>query len=296
MSLEAFFCIKYKFLAYVLKNKSKGVCNVQMEHLMSKEEIRRKFKSDFEKGLKQGEAEARLETFGKNILTHEKRQNIIIKFIKQFNDFMIIILLIAATISAVMAKIDGTGDYIESIIIIAIVVFNAVMGLVQENKAEKSLEALKKMSAPVAKVIRDGKQRNIESEEIVPGDIVILEAGNYVPADCRLIESFSLKIDESSLTGETVPVLKDENAVLNQDVNGADIINMAFATTMITNGHAKAVVTKTGMETRVGAIAKAITEDEAPQTPIQKKLEDVRKKSRSSLLSYMWAHIFYRGI
>jgi len=263
---------------------------------MSKEEIRRKFKSDFEKGLKQGEAEARLETFGKNILTHEKKQSIIIKFIKQFNDFMIIILLAAATISAVMARVDGTGDYIESIIIVAIVVFNAIMGLVQENKAEKSLEALKKMSAPIAKVVRDAEQRNIDSEEIVPGDIVILEAGNYVPADCRLLESFSLKIDEASLTGETVPVLKDENAVLNQEVSDADIINMAFATTMITNGHAKAIVTKTGMETRVGAIAKAITENEAPQTPIQKKLEEVRKKPWSSLLSYMWTYIFYRNI
>ncbi len=267
-----------------------------MEHLISKEELRRKFKSDFEKGLKQGEAEARLETFGKNILTREKKQNIIIKFIKQFNDFMIIILLGAATISAIMAKVDGTGDYIESIIIIAIVVFNAIMGLVQENKAEKSLEALKKMSTPIAKVIRDGEQRSIDSEEIVPGDIVILEAGNYVPADCRLLESFSLKIDEASLTGETVPVLKDENAVLNQEVNDADIINMAFATTMITNGHAKAIVTKTGMETKVGAIAKAIAEDEAPQTPIQKKLEEVRKKSWSSLLSYMRTYIFHWNI
>lgn len=266
-----------------------------MEHLMSKEEVRKKFKSDFEKGLKQGEAEARLETFGKNILTHEKKQNILIKFIKQFNDFMIIILIAAATISAVMAKIDGTGDYIESIIIIAIVVFNAIMGLVQENKAEKSLEALKKMSAPVSKVVRDGKQIIVDSEEVVPGDIIILEAGNYVPADCRLIESFSLKIDEASLTGETVPVLKNEDAKLEEDVNTADILNMAFATTMITNGHAKAIVTKTGMETKVGAIAKAISEDEAPQTPIQKKLEDVRKIFRSSLFNNMWTNIFYRN-
>ena len=247
-----------------------------MEHLMSKEELRVKFKSNLERGIKQGEAEARLEVYGKNILSHKKKESMLIKFVKQFNDFMIIILIAAAIISAVMAKIEGTGDYIESIIIIAIVVFNAIMGLVQENKAEKSLEALKKMSAPIAKVIRDNEQINIDGEDVVPGDIIILEAGNYVPADCRLIESYNLKIDESSLTGETVPVLKDANAVLNQDVTQADILNMAFATTMITNGHAKAIVTKTGMETRVGAIAKAIVEDDAPQTPIQKKLEDVR--------------------
>lgn len=128
-----------------------------MEHVMSKEELRRNLKTNFQKGLKIGEAEARLEVYGKNVLTHKKRQNLFFKFISQFNDFMIIILIFAAIISGVMAKIDGTGDYIESIIIIAIVVFNAIMGLIQENKAEKSLEALKKMSAPTAKVIRERK-------------------------------------------------------------------------------------------------------------------------------------------
>ena len=266
-----------------------------MEHLISKEEIRRKLKSNFEKGLKREEAEARLEEFGKNILSQKKKENIVLKFIKQFNDFMIIILIIAAIISGVMAKIDGTGDYIESIIIIAIVVFNAVMGLVQESKAEKSLEALKKMSAPVAKVIRDGEVQNIDGEDIVPGDIVELEAGNYVPADCRLIESFNLKIDESSLTGETVPVLKDEHAKLNEEANVGDIVNMAWGSTMITNGHAKAIVTKTGMETRVGSIAKAIIEDEAPQTPIQRKLEEVGK-SLGTVCLFICATIFLIGI
>jgi len=266
-----------------------------MEHVMSKEELRRKLKTNFEKGINEGEAEARLEVYGKNILKSEKKQNIIIKFLKQFNDFMIIILIVAAGISAVMAKVDGTGDYIESIIIIAIVVFNAIMGLVQENKAEKSLEALKKMSAPVAKVIREGEQITIEGENIVPGDIVMLEAGNYVPADCRLIESFNLKIDESSLTGETVPVLKDADAILTEDISQGDIVNMAFATTMITNGHAKAIVTKTGMETKVGELAKIIIEDEAPQTPIQRKLEEVGK-SLGGVCLIICALIFLIGI
>lgn len=272
--------------------KSKGVGRLQMEDILSKEEVRKKFKSDFERGLKQGEAEARLETFGKNILNHEKKQNILIKFLKQFNDFMIIILIGAAAVSAAMAKIYGTGDYIESIIIIAIVVFNAIMGLVQENKAERSLEALKKMSAPVAKVIRDGKQNIIDTENVVPGDIVILEAGNYVPADCRIIESFNLKIDESSLTGETVPVLKDDKEANNSEEPN----NMAYGATMITNGHAKAMVVKTGMETKVGRIAKIISEDEAPQTPIQIKLEEVRKKLRNSLLNNMWVNICDRSV
>ncbi len=147
-----------------------------MEHLDSKEEIRRRLKSNFNVGLTEKEAEERLKQYGKNKLEDKKQENIIIKFLKQFNDFMIIILIVASIISAVMAKIEGSGDYMESVIIIAIVVFNAIMGLVQENKAEKSLEALKKMSAPVCKVIRDGKQKIIPGEDVVIGDIVILEA------------------------------------------------------------------------------------------------------------------------
>ena len=143
---------------------------------MSKEEIRRKLKSNFSVGLSEEEARERLKKYGKNKLEDKKKENIIVKFIKQFNDFMIIILIIASVISGVMAKIDGTGDYIESIIIIAIVVFNAIMGLIQENKAEKSLEALQKMSAPVCKVIRNGKQTIIPGEDVVIGDIIILEA------------------------------------------------------------------------------------------------------------------------
>lgn len=135
---------------------------------MSKEEIRRKLKSNFNLGLTKEEAKERLSEYGKNKLENKKKESIIIKFIKQFNDFMIIILVVASIISAVMAKVDGTGDYVESIIIIAIVVFNAIMGLVQENKAEKSLEALQKMSAPTCKVVRNGKQEIIEGEDVVP--------------------------------------------------------------------------------------------------------------------------------
>ena len=148
----------------------------KLEYSMSKEEIRRKLKSNFSVGLSEEEARERLKKYGKNKLEDKKKENIIVKFIKQFNDFMIIILIIASVISGVMAKIDGTGDYIESIIIVAIVVFNAIMGLIQENKAEKSLEALQKMSAPVCKVIRNGKQIIIPGEDVVIGDIIILEA------------------------------------------------------------------------------------------------------------------------
>ena len=190
---------------------------------------------------------------------------------------MIITLIIAAIISAVVSKMNGESDYIDSIIIIAIVIFNAVMGLVQEQKAEKSLEALKKMSAPTAKVKRSGKVVEIESENVVPGDIVILETGSFIPADCRLINSYNLKIEESSLTGENVPEEKDATRILNLNTPMGDICNMAYATTIVVNGHGEAVVTETGMNTKVGKIAGMIIEDEAPETPIQKKLGEVGK-------------------
>ena len=229
------------------------------------------------KGLNENEVKQRLEKYGKNTLKEKKKESIFIKFIKQFNDFMIITLIIAAIISAVVSKMNGESDYIDSIIIIAIVIFNAIMGLVQEQKAEKSIEALRKMTAPVAKVIRNGKVQEVKASELVPGDIVILETGNYVPADCRLIKSYNLKIEESSLTGETVPSEKEADKVLNNDIAVADMKNMAFATTIVVNGHAEAVVVDAGMNTKVGKIAGMIIEDEAPETPIQKKLGEVGK-------------------
>ena len=164
-------------------------------------------------GLTEEEAQKRLEQYGLNNLKEKKKEKLFIKFIKQFNDFMIITLIIAAIISAIVSKLNGEADYIDSIIIIAIVIFNAIMGLIQEEKAEKSLEALKKMSAPNAKVKRSGKIVEIESSKVVPGDIVILEAGNYVPADCRLVDSYNLKIEESALTGENVPTQKDADVI-----------------------------------------------------------------------------------
>ena len=190
---------------------------------------------------------------------------------------MIIVLIIAAIISAIVAKTNGSGDYIDSIIIIAIVIFNAIMGLIQEEKAEKSLEALKKMSAPNAKVRRNGKIQEIEASQVVPGDVVILEAGNYVPADCRLIDSYNLQIEESSLTGETLPTSKQADVILNANTAIGDLKNMAFATTIVVNGHAEAVVVETGMNTKVGQIAGMIIENESPETPLQKKLGEVGK-------------------
>ena len=190
---------------------------------------------------------------------------------------MIIILIISSIVSVIVSNMQGENDYIDSIIIIAIVILNAIMGLVQEAKAEKSIESLKKMTPQISKVLRNSKVQEVDANELVPGDIIILEAGNYVPADCRLIESFNLKIEESSLTGETEPVEKITNKLKQSNVPIGDMKNMAFMATVVVNGHAKAVVTETGMNTKVGEIANMIIEDEAPETPIQRKLAQVGK-------------------
>lgn len=248
-----------------------------MWHSCSVEEIAKNLKTNINIGLSDDEAQKRFERYGPNNLKEKKKESIFVKFIKQFNDFMIITLIIAAIISAVVSKLNGEADYIDSIIIVAIVIFNAIMGLVQEQKAEKSLEALKKMTAPNAKVRRNGRVQEIDATLVVPGDIVILEAGNYVPADCRLINSYNLKIEESALTGETIPSLKDSSKILKENTTMGDLCNMVFATTIVVNGHGEAIVVETGMNTRVGKIAGMIIEDESPETPIQKKLAEVGK-------------------
>lgn len=248
-----------------------------MWHSCSVEEIAKNLKTNINIGLSDDEAQKRFERYGPNNLKEKKKESIFVKFLKQFNDFMIITLIIAAIISAVVSKLNGEADYIDSIIIVAIVIFNAIMGLVQEQKAEKSLEALKKMTAPNAKVRRNGRVQEIDATLVVPGDIVILEAGNYVPADCRLINSYNLKIEESALTGETIPSLKDSSKILKENTAMGDLCNMVFATTIVVNGHGEAIVVETGMNTRVGKIAGMIIEDESPETPIQKKLAEVGK-------------------
>ena len=248
-----------------------------MWHEMNIYEVLKEKNTDERIGLSTDEAKKRRIEYGLNKLNQKKKESLFVRFIKQFNDFMIIILIIASIISLVLAKVEGTNDYIDSIIIIAIVIFNAILGLIQESKAEKSIEALQKMSSPTAKVKRDGKIIEVSSEEIVPGDIVILEAGKFVPADCRLINSYNLKIEEAALTGENIPVEKDAKKILKKDIAMGDMVNFAFATTIVIGGHAEAVVTETGMNTRVGRIANMIINDESPETPIQKKLGEVGK-------------------
>ena len=248
-----------------------------MWHDKSTEEVERRIKTNTKIGLAEKDVEKRKMEFGLNKLEEKKKENIFIKFIIQFNDFMIIILIIASIISAVVSKMQGEKDYVDSIIIIAIVILNAIMGLVQEERAEKSIESLKKLTPKMAKVLRDGKVEEINAEELVPGDVIELEDGKYVPADCRIIESYNLKIEESSLTGETVPVEKTTEIINDKNITIADINNMAFMTTVVVHGHGKAIVTETGMDTKIGQIANMIIKEESPETPIQKKLSEVGK-------------------
>lgn len=182
-----------------------------MWHTKSVKEIAKELRTNIKTGLSEEDVKIRQEEFGKNRIEEGKKVSLLVKFLAQFKDFMIIILILAAGISALVSYFEGTGDYFDSIIIISIVIFNGIIGLIQENRAEKSIEALKKMSAPIAKVRRNGKIFTVNGEDIVPGDIVILETGCYVPADIRLINAHNLKIEEASLTGETEAVEKDEN-------------------------------------------------------------------------------------
>lgn len=248
-----------------------------MWQTIKKEDVLREFGTNSKNGLTEEEVKKRQNKYGKNRLKDKPKENIFVKFIKQFNDFMIIILIIASIVSAVISTLQGQNDYIDSVIIIGIVILNALMGVIQEAKAEKFIEALKKMTPPHAKVVRNRHTKEVLAEDLVPGDIIILEAGNYVPADSRLIECFNLKIEESSLTGETEGMEKNENIIVNKDAPLGDQKNMAFMSSIVVNGHAKAVVTEIGMNTNVGKIANMIIEDKAPETPIQKQLGEVGK-------------------
>ncbi|MGN1302076.1 MAG: cation-translocating P-type ATPase, partial [Clostridia bacterium] len=206
----------------------------------------------------------------------KKKKSLFVKFLEQFKDFMIIILIISAIISGVVGVAQGEG-FTDTIIILVVVVVNAIIGVAQENKAEKSLEALQKLSSHVAKVVRDGKLQVIQSKELVPGDIVILETGDYVPADLRIIEAVNLKSQESALTGESVPVEKMAAKIEDEKIGIGDRVNMLFSSSLITYGRGKAVVVETGMNTEVGKIADIINTAEEQGTPLQQKLNKLGK-------------------
>ncbi len=238
-------------------------------HAMSAEEVLAALGSEAASGLTEAEARRRLAEYGPNELQEKPPISFWERLLDQLKGFVVIILLVAAVISALM------GDWVEAAAIMAIVVLNAAIGVIQESKAEEALAALKKMAAPDAHVIRDGRRLTIPARELVPGDIVLLEAGNVIPADVRLIETINLKVDEASLTGESMPVSKRADLVLPPDTPLGDRRNCAFMSTMVTYGRGKGVVVATGMQTEIGLIAEMIQSFEEEVTPLQRKLDDL---------------------
>ena len=226
-------------------------------------------------GLSSQEAASRLEKYGANTLQEGKKKTLLEKFVDQFKDFMILVLLVAAVVS--MFAHQGEPDPTDAIIILAVVLLNAVLGVFQESKAEDAIEALKKMASPVASVLRDGHVEHIKGEDIVVGDVVILEAGDVVPADMRLFEVNTVKIEESALTGESVPVDKDLVIPTGDEVGIGDRTNMAFSSTNVTYGRAVGVVTSTGMNTEVGKIANMLANTEEGKTPLQENQDALGK-------------------
>ena len=225
-------------------------------------------------GLTDSEAKNRLDKYGPNELKSAEKESLFMRFLDQMKDPMIIVLLIAAVLSFVSS---GFTDWVDSVIILLIVIVNAVISISQEDNAEKALEALRKMSAPLAKVIRNGSLTRVETNLLVPGDIIVLEAGDLVPADARILECANLKADEAAMTGESVPVSKNALDSLPEDTALGDRKNMVISSTVITNGRATCVVTSTGMETEVGQIAGMLMNEEDSETPLQKKMAEISK-------------------
>ncbi|EJT6500196.1 calcium-transporting P-type ATPase, PMR1-type [Clostridium perfringens] len=242
-----------------------------MWYKKSKNEILQELDVDEKNGLSSTEALRRLEKYGKNKLETKKKKTLFKQFLSQLKDVMIYILIIAAIISAFLGEIS------DALIILLVIIINAVIGVIQESKAEKALDALKELSTPKALVKRDGSLKEILSEDLVPGDIVIIDAGRYIPGDLRLIDTANLKIEESAFTGESVPSEKDASFLPNKEIPIGDQNNMAFMSTLATYGRGVGVVVGTGMNTEIGKIAKMIEQEENDETPLQKKLSELGK-------------------
>lgn len=247
-------------------------------HNTPQEDLLKELRTSLEAGLSSQEAQQRLGQYGENKLAEKKKKTNLQRFLEQFKDAMIIILLLAAAVSFVVACFGHDPmEFFEPLLILLIVVLNAVLGMVQEAKAEKALDALKSMSAPHARVLRDGKEQVIDAAQLVPGDVIRLEAGDFIPADARLLKSVSLKSEESALTGESVPSEKDAAALVEEKAPLGDRSNMVFSGCSVTYGTATAVVTGTGMNTEMGKIAGLLEGEEEGQTPLQQKLAQLGK-------------------
>ena len=257
-------------------------------------DVETELKTDLENGLNSKQVEENKSKYGENELQEKKKEPLIKKFIAQFKDFSIIVLIIAAIVSGVVGVAQGEG-FTDTIIILIVVLLNAVIGVAQESKAEKSLEALRKLSEHAAKVVRDGKEQVIPARELVPGDLVIIETGDYVSADLRIIEAVNLKSQESSLTGESVPVEKSIEAIEGEEIGIGDRVNMLFSSSLITYGRGKAIVVETGMNTEVGKIAGMLNETEKQETPLQKRLNSLGKTLGIAALA-ICAFIFVLGL
>jgi len=240
-------------------------------HALSREEVLKKLNSEIEKGLSSKEAAKRQEKYGLNQLAEGKKTTFLELVYEQLNNFVILMLIIAAVISAFLGEVVNAGA------IIAIVVLNTVMGVIQDSRAQQELEALKKMASPEAQVLRDGHRVSLPARELVPGDIVFLETGNFIPADVRLIEAINLKIEEAALTGESVPVEKNAVSVIDSEASIGDRKNTAFSGTVVTYGRGKGVVVSTGMHTQLGLIAKMLQSVEEEDTPLQRRLDELGK-------------------
>ena len=240
------------------------------------EDVEKELKTNLEKGLNDEEVKARQEKYGLNELKTKKKKSLIQKFLEQFKDFSIIVLIIAAIVSGAVGIAEGDG-ITDTIIILIVVIVNAIIGVTQEAKAEKSLEALQKLTDHASKVIRNGNVQVIPAKELVPGDIVLLDTGDYIPADLRIIEAINLKSQESSLTGESVPVEKNTKVIEDEETGIGDRINMLFSSSLITYGRGKGIVVETGMTTEVGKIAGMLDSTEEQVTPLQEKLNKLGK-------------------
>ena len=242
----------------------------------SGEDVAKFFETDMIKGLSSEQVEEKRSVYGTNEIVSKNKKSIAKMILEQFQDFMIIILIIAAVISGVVGQSNGEG-FTDSIIILVIVILNAVIGVIQELKAQKSLESLKNLSAPHSKVIRDGKLQDLESKYLVPGDIVVLETGDYVPADLRLIEAVNLKTQEAALTGESLPVEKTTEKIDKEDIGIGDRLNQAFSSSLVTYGRGKGIVVSIGMQTEVGKIATMLDSVDDSETPLSRRLEALGK-------------------